>query len=259
MIRRESVDISTFVNIGTDALVILAVLMALYNAFTRSLQSKINSYRLQTFALALLAFLKAFNNQPLFLLVALILFVQFLTIARVLAYITNIEQREPGQSRWAVFRKRLDITKARSVWLHNNPPQHPTLNIVRTNSLASLTIGSALVIFAYVVADQVPSQHNAPSIVIGLGASLALLFVGLLIMIVAYDTLAQTTGLLVMENGLFLAAVIVITNNTGLVLAFLFGMFAWYTLTLVILILFLPRLRQSSGSINLENQNVLKE
>src|SRR5437763_12588778 len=199
-------NITTFVNIGTDALVILAVLTSLYNVFTRSLQSKINSYRFQTFALALLAVLKAINNQPLFLLIASILFIQFLIIGRVLAYITNIEQRKAGQSRWAVFRKRLDIEKARSVWLQDNPAHHSTTNIVRANPLASLIIGSALVIFAYVVAYHVAPQLGVGvNFVNGLAASLALLLVGLLIMIIAYDTLAQTTGLLVMENGLFLA------------------------------------------------------
>lgn len=253
-------NIATFVNVGTDAFVILAVLAALYNVFTRRLQSKINSYRFQTLALALLAFLKAIDNQPLFLLVALILFIQYLIIARVLAYITNVEQREPGQSRWVAFRKRLDIARARSTWLL--PIQHPTTNIVRTNPLASLILGSGLVIFAYVVAYQVAPQLGATlgvNFVNGLGASLALLLVGLLIMIIAYDTLAQTTGLLVMENGLFLAAVIIITTNQVLVLAFLIGMFAWYTLTLVILTNFLPRLRQLSGSTDLEDQKVLKE
>src|ERR1700730_7515440 len=93
---------NTISNIGTDAVVILAVLTALYNVFTPRLQSKINSYRFQTLALALLAVLKTLNT-PLFLLVALILFVQFLIIARILAYVTNIEQREPGQSWWAAF------------------------------------------------------------------------------------------------------------------------------------------------------------
>ncbi len=190
----------------------------------------------------------------------MILFVQFLIIARVLAYITNIEQRKPGQSRWAVFRKRLDIERARPVWLQNIPAQRATTNIVRENSLASLIIGGALAIFAYVVAYQVAPQLGVRvEFVNGLGASLALLLVGLLIMIIAYDALAQTTGLLVMENGLFLAAVIIFTTNSLLVLAFLVGMSAWYTLTLVILVNFLPRLRQFSGSIYLEDQKVLKE
>ncbi len=77
-------------------------------------------------------------------------------------------------------------------------------------------------------------------------------------MINSYDTLAQMMGLLVMENGLFLAAVIVI-NDSNLLLAFLVSMFAWYLLTLIILVMFLPRLRQSSHSIYIEDQKTLKE
>ncbi len=247
-----------FVNIGTNIVVICAVLTALYNAFIRSLQSKINSYRLQIVALAILAILKANDTTPAFYGVAIILLVQFSIITRLMAGVTNIEQRQPGQSLLSFLHQRSDIVKARSIWLQFNPEDDPGTNIVRTSPLTSLLFSTALVIVAYFVASQVAPLQLTGKNFGGLVASLALLLVGLFIMINAYDTLAQTMGLLVMENGLFLAAVIVITDPI-LVLAFLFSMFAWYTLTLIILVTFLPRLRQYSGSIYVKDQKVLKE
>ena len=257
-----NITIHDFVNGGTDALVIGAVLMALYNAFTRKLQSKINSYRLQTLALALVALLKANITTNLwFYGVASILFIQILVIARFLAYVTNVEERKPGQSWISTKWERTDIKKARSIWLEYNLEYDS--NTFRANPLTSLIISSGLIAFAYFVAYQVAPHQVVPqfgggNLVYGLGASLALLLVGLFIMINAHDILSQIMGLLVMENGLFLAAVIFI-NDPALVFVFLVTMFAWYTLTWVILLSFLPRLRQFSRSIYVKDQRVLKE
>lgn len=247
---------NNLVSIGTNIVVICAIATALYNASTRRLQGKINGYRLQILALALLAVIKAIQQADLwFLGVALILIIQFIIIERLVAGVTNVEPRQPGQSFRSFLHERLDILKARSIWLENSPENRPNANIVRTNPLTPLSVSGVLVIAAYFVASQVvPRVENFN----GLVASLALLLVGLFIMINSYDTLAQMMGLLVMENGLFLAAVIVI-NDSNLLLAFLVSMFAWYLLTLIILVMFLPRLRQSSHSIYIEDQKTLKE
>jgi hydrogenase-4 membrane subunit HyfE len=250
---KELVSIVTVTNI----VVICAVLTALYNAFTRKLQSKISSYRLQILALTLLAVVKAINTSPWFLLIALILLIQFFVITPLVAYVTNSEQRQPGQSILSFLGVRFDIVKARSSWLEYNPENNPKVTIVRTSPLTSLIISSVLVIIAYIVANQVAPQFTVAKFN-GLVASLALLLVGLFIMINAYDTLSQMMGLLVMENGLFLAVVIVVTDP-GLLPAFILSMFAWYTLTLIILVTFLPRLRQYSGSIYVGDQRELKE
>lgn len=250
---KELVSIATVTNI----VVICAVLTALYNAFSRNLQNKINSYRLQILALTLLAVVKAISTSPWFVLISLLLLTQFIVIAPLVAYVTNIEQQQPGQSYLAFLRKRLDMVRARSSWLEYNPENHPNATIVRSSPLTSLIISSVLVIIAYIVASQVAPQF-AEEKFNGLVASLALLLVGLFIMISAYDILSLMMGLLVMENGLFLAVVIVIINPV-LLAAFILSMFAWYTLTLIILIIFLPRLRHFSGSIYIEDQKVLKE
>lgn len=250
-------DLNELVAIVTNIVVICAVLTALYNAFTPNLQNKINSYRLQILALILLAVVKAFSTSPWFLMISLLLLVQFLVIARLVAYVTNVEQRQPGQSILSYIIMRSDITKARLSWLEYNPEHNPKVTIVRSSPLTSLIISSVLVIIAYIVSSQVASQFASEQFN-GLVASLALLLVGLFIMISAYDILSMMMGLLVMENGLFLAVVIVIFNPI-LLSAFILSMFAWYILTLIILIIFLPRLRLSSRSIYIEDQKALKE
>ena len=174
-----------------------------------------------------------------------------------MAYVTNIEQRQPGQSFFSYLVVRRDIVKARLSWLEYSPENNPKVTIVRSSPLTTLIISSVLVIVAYIVASQVAPQF-AEEKFNGLVASLALLLVGLFIMISAYDILSLMMGLLVMENGLFLAVVIVVTDPI-LLPAFILSMFAWYALTLIILVIFLPRLRQYSGSIYVEDQKVLKE
>jgi len=252
-------DLKELVSIGTvtNIVVICAVLTALYNAFTHKLQSKINSYSLQILVLALLAVVKAISTSPWFVLISLLLLVQFCVIARLVAYVTNIEQRQQGQSIFSYIIMRSDIVKARSSWLEYNPEHNPKVTIVRSSPLTSLIISSVLVIIAYIVASQVAPQF-AEEKFNGLVASLALLLVGLFIMISAYDILSLMMGLLVMENGLFLAVVIVVTDPI-LLPAFILSMFAWYALTLIILVIFLPRLLHYSDSIYVEDQKVLKE
>ena len=241
----------------TNIVVICAVFTALYNAFTRNLQNKINSYRLQILALILLAIVKAFSTSPWFVLISLILLAQFFVIAPLVAYVTNIEQRQSGQSFFSYLVMRSNIIRARSKWLKYNPEYNLKVTIVRSSPLTSLIISSILVFIAYIVSSQVAPQF-AEEKFHGLVASLALLLVGLFIMISAYDIFSMMMGLLVMENGLFLAVVIVIIDPF-LLSAFILSMFAWYTLTLIILVIFLPRLRHSSSSIYVEDQKVLKE
>jgi hydrogenase-4 membrane subunit HyfE len=234
-------------------------LTALYNAFTRNLQNKINSYRLQILALTLLTIVKAIYASPWYFLISLLLVFQFFVITLLVTYVTNNEKRQWEQSIIPYFVMRLDIEKARSSWLKYNPEHNPRVTIGRSSPLVSLLISSVLVIIAYIVSNQVVPQSPLIENFYGLVASLALLLIGLFIMIGAYDILSLMMGLLVMENGLFLAVVIVITPLPSVLPAFILSMFAWYTLTLMILVIFLPRLQHFSGSNYVEDQKSLKE
>ena len=255
------------------ALVILALLTAVYSAMTNRLRSKITSYRLQTLALSMLAAIEIRTN-PWFVGIAFILVIQIVVIARLMAYVTNDEGRQPGQSWFDVKWERMNVAKAQSVWVEYDPEHDPKTNRVGLNSQTSLIGSITLIVVAYVVAFSIapdligkfrntpiipPSQLTGNSLVYSLGASLGLLLVGQFNMIKTLDIRSQIMGLLVMENGLFLAAVIIIEVNEQLVPAFLFTMIAWYALTWVILINFLPRVKEFSGSIYVGDQDTLKE
>ncbi len=244
--------------IGTNSLVIVVLLLALYSAFTYSLPGKIRSFRWQTLTLFLLALLTTFVQQDyLFVVVASILFLQFFSITPLMAFVTNFEGWRPDRPFIPYMRELMNVREAQDRWLEYNPEHNPDTGKVRSSPLNPLIRSVVLIIIAYFVAARVVGSNEVRS-VNGLGASLALLFIGLFIMLNAYDILSQTMGLLIMENGLFLAAVIVITNP-NLIIAFLFSMFAAYTITLAILIIILPQLRRSSRSIYVKDQKVLKE
>lgn len=253
------------------ALDILALLTAVYSAQNNRLRSKINSYRLQTLALSLLAAIEITTN-PLFAGIAFILVIQSVVITRLMAYVTNDESRRPDQSWVSAKRERMNVEKAQAVWIEYDPEHDSKTSRVGINSQTSLILSIMLIVVAYFVAFSLapdligknsqifpPSPLTGASLVYSLGASLGLLLVGQLNMIKTLDIRSQIMGLLVMENGLFLAAVIVIEGNEQLVPGFLFVMIAWYTLTWVILIFILPRVKEFSGSIYVGDQNNLKE
>jgi hydrogenase-4 membrane subunit HyfE len=265
-----------------DPFIILALSTAVYSAAKNRLESKMNSYRLQTAALSIMAFIAAtfaslFNNLLLpniteFYGIALILASQAYAITHLLAYVTNDEKRQPGQSWLSAKWKRMNVAEARPVWTAYDPEIVPLAHRQRINSLTSFIFSLILIAFAYAVAFKLSQQivSNLPpalqqfpvsNLIYGLGASLALLLVGLFNMINSPDVRSQIMGLFVMENGLFLAAIIVIiiTPNQHFILAFLLTIITWYVLTWIILLIFLPRVRQYSGSIYVDDQKTLKE
>jgi hydrogenase-4 membrane subunit HyfE len=89
-----------------------------------------------------------------------------------------------------------------------------------------------------------------------LAATIALVLQGLFTMSNKRDIIAQVVGLLVIEHGLFLAAVRVAPSQ----LAFLFvlSLFCYLLVTLTILLWILPELHRASGSIEVHDHNRLK-
>jgi hydrogenase-4 membrane subunit HyfE len=87
--------------------------------------------------------------------------------------------------------------------------------------------------------------------------SLALLLIGLYTMIVKTDIISQVIGLLVIEHGMFLAAIKVITIP-GLTIIFVVSMVTYIFITLLILGYLLPHLREAFNSIEIDKINQLK-
>lgn len=124
--------------------------------------------------------------------------------------------------------------------------------------VVSIGIDLSLTVVAFVVAYRLVKTGGESTIdANSLAVSLALLLVGVFIMSNKQDIIAQIMGLLVMEHGLFLAAVRSFVIPT-LPLVFAVSLFFYVIITLTILIGLLPALHQVSGSIELDEQRQLR-
>lgn len=144
------------------------------------------------------------------------------------------------------------IPEAEQAWLEHGKS--------RIGSFANILINLFLVVLAFLIAFRlVPSTSNpgAPKWVADqttVGISLGLLLIGLLVMIVKSDIISQVMGLLVMEHGLYLAAIKAITIP-ALAIIFIISMFAYILITLFILAYLLPNLHKIVGSIEIDEIN----
>ncbi|WP_366923626.1 hypothetical protein MFMK1_000535 [Metallumcola ferriviriculae] len=115
-------------------------------------------------------------------------------------------------------------------------------------------LAAGLVLLSYwVVSPQIlPSGLAAKS---GLPVALSLLLIGLLIMITRKVALSQLIGLLIMENGLSMAAMAV---SHGMPLMVELGIFFDLLVAVLIMGLFLFRIDKTFGSINTDKLKSLK-
>jgi len=96
-----------------------------------------------------------------------------------------------------------------------------------------------------------------------LAVAFSLLLIGLWTMMGTEDLISQVIGLLVMEQGMFLAVVrafiLSLAPRTFSVnIIFVIALFLYISITLVILVLLLPELHQKTGSLDIEQQTQLK-
>lgn len=92
--------------------------------------------------------------------------------------------------------------------------------------------------------------------VLSLAVAIALVLQGLFTMLNKQDIISQVLGLLVIEHGLFLAAVRVAPPD--LALLFMVGLFFYALVTLIILVWILPELHRASKSIEVTDHSRLK-
>jgi hydrogenase-4 membrane subunit HyfE len=97
---------------------------------------------------------------------------------------------------------------------------------------------------------------NIDEVVPSLAVTFALVLQGLFTMGNKRDIIAQVVGLLVIEHGLFLAAVRLAPSE--LVYLFVLGLFFYVLVTLTILLWILPELHRASKSIEVDDHNRLK-
>lgn len=231
----------------------LMVLVALTISAATTLTQMILLYRMQAALLALVVLLTAFTGHPArypvafvaVLPAALALFIQHLLGRATLA--EPADQDDAGAPRGSRARLRRAWhglsgapDKAEPTWLQHGRS--------RRSGAVSAGIDIALIALAMLAAYRlvglaVPA-HARPSVAV----SIAPLPPGLSTMSNKQDIIAQTIGLLVMEHGLFLAAVQVVPPT--LATAFVVSLFCYVAITLTILVWILPVLHRSSRSID---------
>ena len=121
-------------------------------------------------------------------------------------------------------------------------------------SIGSLLLLPLLVLIAFLVPSAIPT--GAPEINfdqserIGLAVSLALHLIGLYNMVVKRDIISQVVGLLIMDQGIYLAVVKIIEIPVPADL-FVLSLYFYTLITIFILVILLPEIRVRTDSIDL--------
>lgn len=139
------------------------------------------------------------------------------------------------------------IREALTVWLeHGLSPKRQ-----RVSAAVSLILTAVAYVVAFnLIKGDMPRAW-------GLAVSITLLLLGMFTMINRQDLISQIMGLLVMDHGLFLAAVRVIARPS-LIPIFVVSLFLYILITLVILVVLLPELHERSETIEVADQNELQ-
>jgi hydrogenase-4 membrane subunit HyfE len=236
----------------------------------RAIRLMIRLYRVQSFILVLLTLLIAFDPEvPSSTRTLLILFA--ILIPGLLAYIIKpllAQATVVGEVSWVdhlahpflrfVSRRHREaaahsIREALPVWLEHG------LSLSRqiTSVVISLGLTAVAVVLAFKIMGPQPGELPDRLRTANLAVSLALLMLGIFTMINRQDLISQVIGLLIMDHGLFLAVVGVVSLSS-LIPTFVISLFLYILITLLILVILLPELHQKSQTIEVADQNELR-
>ncbi len=233
-------------------LIFVMVIMALGIATVRTIKEMIQFYQIQSLILALVTLL---TQQGLSVFVAVLPVGLALSIQALLARATLPETRRAEQAERNLWH----------YWFQTLPNQATPIwqgrRAARSQPLFRLLLNLGFTAGAYAIAFSLAApQSGSEDFAIdrwSLAASMALVLLGLFMMSNKQDIISQIMGLLVMEHGMFLAAIKVITFSS-LAIIFVISLFLYIIVTLTILIFLLPELHHASGSIEVEEQKQLK-
>jgi hydrogenase-4 membrane subunit HyfE len=240
-------DLIIFLDTAANVLAAILLALALMLVLTPNVQAMIRLYQGQSLVLAGIALITAIahGQQEVILAMAppliLALLIEYmLARATVLAH----ERRTQNSLR----------SQARSLWLRQGP--------ARIAPLVGL-IDLLVVMLTYTIAFAATSRTASIAVATGtsidafcLTIALGLLILGLFALGTQGHLIAQVMGLLVAEHGLFLAVVRLVRFTTLTV--FIIGLLLYILLTLTILLVLLPNLRQTSASMQVTDQRELR-
>lgn len=231
------------------------LLMALAIATVRTVPRMISFYQVQSLALAAVTSGTALSEDNRAVGAFTFIPIMLAFLVPILLAQATVREDMPIWERLLSLRKgdtrRETRTRAMTIWL--------SLPVARHRG-STLAFNLVVIIAAYIIAFRLKNQAESPHIFLQpnpLGIALALLVLGLSVMIVEPDIISQAIGLLVMEHGLFLAAIRLISGQ-GIIVYFVVGLFLYVMITLVILVVLLPDLYRLSSSIEVRAQRELR-
>jgi hydrogenase-4 membrane subunit HyfE len=224
----------------------LLIIIALWISATRTLTNMVRLYQVQALVLTIVVLITALephHRQLALGLVAILPLMLAVIVPRLLARATlDTGRSRPGEydagARWPYGQKavqRRALRQAEMIWLRHGGS--------RLAVSLSAAIDMFLIATAVLVAYRLPVGKAAAS----LAVAIALLLQGLFTMINKNDIISQIIGLLVVDQGLFVAAVRV--APVTLADQFVGSLFLYVLVTLIILLWVLPGLHRTSSSI----------
>lgn len=236
-------------------LIFFVIIITNIAAFSASFNFKLGTYRSQSFLLAgvaVVAYLSRGRDAYILAVVAAAPLLRAFIIRPFMALTTAEPLSKPDilEGRSSIFADFFAKTEAHDYW--------PEYGTPRLGSIGTLVISGLFSIFSYWVAQR--TIPNASLIeIVGLGTSLAMLLIGMVVMMNEKDMPSHIMGLLIMENGLFLVAVTFLTEGILIVFSMFVALLFYVLLTLFILAIYSPRLHRVSNSIYIDDQKILHE
>lgn len=256
-------------NNGIELLAFVMLLMAIFITTARTIHQMIPYYQGQCISLALITLFTAIkltgNSEHLtigaFLVmvfaaipILLALYIRPLlvqaTVAETMPFMVRLRSLLNSPAQHAAQQQAIPA------WLSSHP--------ARRGSVWILLFDLVLMFLAFVISYTLMSGGYHPSGVENLrtsanvlGVSFTLLLLGISTMSSKEDIIAQVMGLLMMEQGMFLAAVGV-NPQAEMIVYFILGLFVYIAITLTILVFLLPELHHISGSVDVDQQSQLK-
>lgn len=240
----------------------LLVIVALFISAASTLKLMVRLYRVQASLLTLIVVLTALEPGRTRLALA---FVAVLPMMLAVLVPTLLARASLGARRSAAVASRRDlarriasqrgaVARVELTWLQNGGS--------RLAGGVSVTVDIVLIAAAFLVAYRLVYGPGGTlgaldaSVAPSLAVTMALVLQGLFTMTNKLDIIGQVIGLLVIEHGLFLAAVRI--APPPLTYLFVWSLFFYVLVSLTILLWILPELHRASGSITVAENSVLK-
>ncbi len=277
---------SGLLNQSVVVLSYLLIIIALWISATRTLRLMVRLYQAQSLVLTGVVLITAIERRRSQLALGLVAILP-LTLAVIVppllarATLDAAVMRRGGDDAGLTWLRRLRVAqrwaidKAELIWLQHGRSRLPVsltaavdLFLLATALLAGFRLAGLHLVTSAVsghgasapgASGQAVSGQAArpsPALVASLAVSIALLLQGLFTMINKNDIISQIIGLLVVDQGLFLAAVRV--APAALAYYFVLSLFLYVLVTLTILLWVLPGLHRTSASIEIAGNAELR-